>query len=245
MKIHVDQQWHGYKNGHQLLGGSAKLVRDDQDLVDRLSDISGALTPGEVFAPYLTAYPLPSRTFYVLARTWQDLDAPRAGCVLTRSLLIPMREWGAIDSLAPLLEELIPFDRDHVDAGGRNIETRPASIPPVTSSSVTDIIEAMFLEDRQPTVVFDESQSELIFHRLLLAFWPSLRQGFSSCTFALSPRTIKGKPFDLVFAPKTARSQYSRWDGRTIDSHSTRPREGRHRWTMNIAKRVFDDPVQL
>lgn len=241
MHIHIDQQCHGYKNGHQLLAGSIKLVREDQDLVDRLSDISGALAPGETFAPYLTAYPLPSSLSYVLARTWQDLNAPRAGCVLTRSLFIPMAEWGALSSLASLLDTLVPFERDESMTVGENVELRSATLPPVTSTAATDIIEAIFLEDRQPTVVFDETQSELILERLLLAFWPSMRQRFSACSYALSPRTIKGKSLDLVFAPKLARSRFGRWEGRAIDSKGPRSREGRHRWTAGVAKHVFQD----
>ena len=50
----LDQQLHGYRNGHQLLSSSAKLSKADQDLVDRLSDVAGPLRPGEHFDSYLT-----------------------------------------------------------------------------------------------------------------------------------------------------------------------------------------------
>src|SRR4029077_15999008 len=99
----------------------------------------------------------------------------------------------------------------------------------------------IFLEDRQPTVVFDETQSELILERLLLAFWPSMRQSVSACRYALTPRTIKGKSLDLVFAPKSARSRFARWEGRAIDSKGPRSTEVRHRWTASVAKHVFHD----
>ena len=81
--IVFDQQLHGYRHGHELLSGTLRLPPRDQDLVDRLSDVAGPLGPGERFAPYLTCYPLLSLTHYVVARTWQDLTAPRAGCVRT------------------------------------------------------------------------------------------------------------------------------------------------------------------
>ena len=89
----ISQQIHGYQGGHGLLRGNVKLSREDQDLVDRLSDIAGPLRPSELFEPYLTTYPLPSDQYYVVARTWQDLDAPRAGCVLTSSMFVPMGVW--------------------------------------------------------------------------------------------------------------------------------------------------------
>ncbi|HXO71602.1 MAG TPA: hypothetical protein VN838_21795, partial [Bradyrhizobium sp.] len=103
----VDEQKHGYRSGHQLLAASIKLSREDQDTVDRLSDMAGPLQPGETFSPYLTSYPLPGGTHYVLARTWQDLAAPRAGCVLTRSLFVPMPMWERLDNLTSLLPHLL------------------------------------------------------------------------------------------------------------------------------------------
>ena len=89
----VHEQLHGYRKGHQLLSTSLVLDAPDQDAVNRLSDLTGRLRPGELFDPYLTAYPLPSRTYYVVARTFQDLEAPRSGCVATRSLFVPMDAW--------------------------------------------------------------------------------------------------------------------------------------------------------
>ena len=65
----IHQQEHGYRNGHELLSATIKLDREDQDAIDRLSDISGSLRPDEIFTPYLTGYPLPSRAYFVLART--------------------------------------------------------------------------------------------------------------------------------------------------------------------------------
>src|SRR5256885_11935031 len=51
--------------------------------------------PRSTLFPYTTLFrSLPSGRFYVVAMTWQDVNAPRAGCVLTRSLLVPMGAWG-------------------------------------------------------------------------------------------------------------------------------------------------------
>ena len=49
--------------------------------------------------PYLTVYPLPSRQFFALARTWLDDEAPRSGCVLTHTLLIPLEDWGCLSDV--------------------------------------------------------------------------------------------------------------------------------------------------
>ena len=106
----VGTQVHGYRRGHELLATSAKLPKPDQSVVDRLSDVAGPLRPNERFDAYLTGYPLPGGAHYVLARTWQDLDAPRAGCVRTKSLLIPTADWSSAQSLMPFI--------DMLDAGG-------------------------------------------------------------------------------------------------------------------------------
>jgi hypothetical protein len=246
MHVRIEQQSHGYKSGHQLLATSVRLVRGDQDVVDCLSDISGPLRPAETFDPYLTAYPLPSGSFYVLARTWQDLMAPRAGCVLTRSLLVPMVDWEAVEFPASLIERLALVDRQETVVRSIEFDPYPIQLPRVASKRTTALVEALFLENRKPIVLFDEIDPTLISERLLGAFWPGMRRVFSLCTLALSPRSVSGKPFDLMFAPRNARSRFSQWDGRIIEASSGREEISRHRWTTVTAKHIFeDDPPSL
>jgi hypothetical protein len=92
----VEQLLHGYRRGHEQLGGSVRLKPADAELVTRLSDLSGSLTGGLSFDSYLTAYPLPSRSYYAIA--WPDTEAPRAGCVLTHTLLIAMSDWESMQN---------------------------------------------------------------------------------------------------------------------------------------------------
>ena len=241
MHVRVEQQCHGYKSGHQLLAASIRLPRGDQDVVDRLSDLSGPLRPAETFDSYLTTYPLPSGAFYVLARTWQDLKAPRAGCVLTRSLMVPIADWEAIEFPVSLIELLVPIDRQETAAASVEFDPYPVPLPRTASKSITALVEALFLEDRKPIVLFGETDSTLISERLLTALWPAMRRAFSLCTLALSPRSFNGKPFDLMFAPRGARSRYSQWEGRIVDTSSDRQELSRHRWSTITAKHIFDD----
>lgn len=238
----VHHQAHGYRNGHQLLWGTIKLAREDQDTVDRLSDMAGPLRPGETFKPYLTGYPIPSGAFYVLARTWQDRAAPRAGCVLTKSLLIPMAQWEVLEDLPSLIALLTPLEPS---GSGEPIEligtSKPGSVSPVTDARTPEIVEALFLESRQPAVVFEASEADLIAERLLMSLWPAMRRSFAVCTFALAPRKLGSRDFDLVFAPKSARSRFTDWNGRRIEA-STAASKPRHRWTQATADRIFTDP---
>jgi len=236
MQVFIQQQLHGYRSGHQLLRSSVRLERKDQELIDRLSDMAGALSPGERFDPYLSAYPLPSLNYYVLARTEQDLDAPRAGCVTTKTLLVPMSYWETNAAPAELAEMLEgPTDDEPIEVPAKQ---QIITLPPVDGPGLTELVEALFLEKRNAIVMFEAPSPEVIALRLLSAFWPAMRRNFSLCTFALSPRSISGKSFDLLFAPKSARSRFSDWDGRRLEI-SGKASIPRHRWTSQVARRLF------
>lgn len=236
----IDRQQHGYRSGHQLLSGSIKLPRADQDVVDRLSDISGPLRPSQVFDPYFTGYTLPSGTHYVLAKTWQDREAPRAGCVRTQSLFVPMLAWeegGCVPRLFQYLNQSNPYDNASSPA---DLSSAIDIAPPVAEGEVSELVEALFLEERKPIVVFEARSATAITQRLLMGLWPGLRRNFCVCTFALGPRKLSTREFDLVFAPKDARARFSDWEGRRIEGAvaSSRPR---HRWTSLIVERLFRD----
>jgi hypothetical protein len=232
----IDQQEHAYRNGHQLIAASRRLPRSDQDLVDRISDMAGQLRPNETFKPYLTAYPLPSGAYYVLARTWQDLEAPRSGCVRTRSLLVPMETWLSMRGIGSLLPLLLPV---HLDEKPTPVMPLMSSTParPVSDTRTVELVEALFLEPRQPIVMFECPEAEAIVERVFAALWPGIKRSFAACSFTLVPRKIDDRDFDLAFAPKSARSRFSDWTGRRIESIS---KEVRHRWSTQIASRIFD-----
>lgn len=235
----IHQQKHGYRHGHRLLESTLRLIRTDQDIVDRLSDLSGQVRPGENIPPYLTVYPLPSRDYMVVGRTWPDLEAPRSGCVLTRSLLIPLDMWERTEDVSRFMDLLVPFSS--------NDELAPISSPSVVhqqgdvADQVTiELVEAIFLEARKPIVVFNAVDPDRLALRLLSALWPSFRSNFSLCTYALGTRKLVGREFDLLFAPKSARSRFSDWNGRKIEAGI--PKSPRHRWSINLARSIFSSP---
>ncbi|SIR73769.1 hypothetical protein [Pseudomonas putida] len=241
--ITAEIQIHGYRKGHQLIASSTVLSKEDQAVVDRLSDVAGPLRPKEKFAPYLSAYPLPSGSYYVIARTWQDHTVARAGCVRTMSVLIDVKVWATEAPLIPLLNLLklteLPSEQ-HAVRTDLN-ECTEDRLPSAPSFSASEMLEALFLEDAKPVVVFDAPDPELIALRLLTALWPDIRRRFALSTFALSPRKIGGRDLDLVFAPMSAKAKFSDWPGRRVDGRSLQ--SDRHRWTGAIVKRVFEEPL--
>ena len=236
----LHHQLHGYRHGHELLASTIKLPKLDQELVDRLSDVAGPLSPGEQFPPYLTCYPLPSGRYYVVARTWQDLQAPRAGCVRTRSLFIEMEDWVTYEDLG-----VLPALLARLGPAGSFPPLPPShdtQIPAeVDTSEVNELCEALFLEERKPVAVFGSGQAEEISLLLLAALWPAIRGKFALSTLAFSPRKLGARSFDLVFAPKSARPRFVEWPGRRLDGSFASP--PRHRWTPEIVRRIFRMPV--
>ena len=238
--ITAEIQIHGYRKGHQLLASSIVLPKEDQTVVDRLSDVAGPLRPKERFKPYLSAYPLPSGTHYVVARTWQDVTVPRAGCVLTKSVLIDALVWSVN---APLLAILQLLDSDVLPDEAQAVRMElpqrdDQRLHPAANFNGSELLEALFLEDAKPVVVFDAPDPELIALRLLTSLWPDIRRRFSLSTFALSPRKIGGRDLDLVFAPSNAKAKFSDWPGRRVDGRL--PQTDRHRWTSAMVRRVFE-----
>lgn len=235
----VYEQLHGYRKGHELLSASVRLDGPDQDLVNRLSDLTGRLRPGELFDPYLTAYPLPSRAFYVVARTFQDLEARRSGCVLTRSLFVCMDAWVELKSVELLRPMLVGVQRGEEAVARSTAREVDRSLKPVADKRVVELVHALFFEDVRPVVVFDAPEAELIATRLLEALSPSLRSGFSLCTFALGPRRLGDRDFDLLFGPLAVRSRFSDGGFRRIGVRGSLLRSEFHRLAAPTATRMF------
>lgn len=167
---------------------------------------------------------------------------PRAGCVRTKSLLVDSLNWSNSPPLNLLLELLasveLPTDEEAKSIGLQ--ADRDLFLPSAPTFSASELLEALFLEDPKPVVMFDAPDPELIALRLLAALWPEIRCRFSLSTFALSPRKIGGKDLDLVFAPSNAKAKFSDWAGRRVDGRTSQI--DRHRWTGTIIRRVFEDP---
>ena len=254
--VRIEKQVHGYRRGHQLLAGTVALARRDQDEVDRLSDLEGPLRPGELFKPYLTAYPVPSKGYYVLARTFQDVEAGRSGCVLTSSALIPMESWEAMDGVDYVLAELTRPDRQGVVVAGE-VPTGGWRAPEAVERGRTpEIVDAVF-GDGRPVVIFDCEESETIAVRLMLALWPAVRRQFSLCTFALdhedlkadrstwfSPRRVRGQGSLVVVIGALGARQRGQGSDRTRTGRSTRGPGGRRCGFFRRRTRVWRSGIR-
>ncbi len=158
----------------------------------------------------------------------------------TRSILVPMSVWQDVQDLAQIVAVATEIGADR-PAERREATALSAVLPTVDPLQGTELIEALFLEERAPIVVFDSETPEPLALRLTTALWPGFRRTFSMSTFARSPRTIGRKSFDLVFASKDARSRFADWKGRRIDGRKRGP--ARHLWSTPIVEQILCSPV--
>lgn len=212
----VQQLLHGYRSGHGQIAASIKLAGRDSELITRLSDLSGSLSSGLQIDPYLTVYPLPSRQYFAVARTWPDLQAPRAGCVLTHTLLIPADTWATLHDVRTMnglfRNPHHASDRDFSEP--INLQMRQGKIEnqalKVDIPRARAFVSRYFGQGLKPIVWFNASDPEEYLWRLLEHLWPRLRTAFSSCTFSLQQRVLHDRPFDLLFAPSVVYARFTK-----------------------------------
>lgn len=244
------QLLHGYRSGHGQIAASIRLPGRDSELITRLSDLSGSLSSGLQIGPYLTVYPLPSRQFFSIARTWPDLDAPRAGCVLTHTLLIPADAWATLPDVRSLNSlfrnphaspEYSFVDPLELRAQPSNVAPRPQELE-VDTTRARSFVSRYFGQGLRPIVWFNASDPEEYLWRLLEHLWPKLRSSFSSCTFSLQQRVLHDRPFDLLFAPSTVYARFTKLPtDQLIEQTSERKVSGSdiEPWTEYWAKAFF------
>ena len=248
----VHQLLHGYRSGHGQISSSARLNARDSDLVTRLSDLSGSLSTGTKFSSYVTFYPLPTRDYYALAKTWPDPNAPRSGCVLTHTLLVSIEDWSRcknVKCFRDLFKNPL-FNPDHdftkpltvsedidVDPGGFQLDQKSASL----------FISRYFGSAIRPLVWFGTINTEEYVWRLTQHLWPKLRGAFSCCSYSLRQRTLEDRPFDLLFAPDSVYSRFTKMSPEHLISPRAIRSEEREAeaWIHYWSKAIFSSQLGL
>ena len=232
----VHQLLHGYRSGHGQISSSIRLNARNSELVTRLSDLSGSLSTGTKFSSYVTFYPLPTRDYYALAKTWPDPNAPRSGCVVTHTLLVSTEEWSLSKNVNcfrslfknPLLNPDHDFTKPLFASADIDDDSQAFRLD---QKSASQFISRYFGGAIRPLVWFGTTNTEEYAWRLVQHLWPKLRGVFSCCSYSLRQRTLEDRPFDLLFAPD---SVYSRFTKMSIE-HLILPRAIRSEESDNEA----------
>ncbi|WP_149194220.1 effector-associated domain EAD1-containing protein [Luteimonas suaedae] len=206
--MNVEQAIYGeVRGGHGL-----RLASDGGGISAALTarlDLPDTAPPGANWSPFLSGFP--HGDHYVLARTFADPTAKRAGMVLSHALIVPLDEIVETTDLRPLLALLIATPELPA-----NLETCVVPAPTGGLPEAFDLLPAAAaLAERGAGQVvrigtqgFEELVVALWFH-----FWPELRASFA---FRLS-----FTPQDLVEMPKpalvcTPTSLAIRWTGHRV-----------------------------
>jgi hypothetical protein len=272
-ELKVHHLLHGYRKGHQRLAGSCKLPSHAADLVDQLSDLPGSQPPAFHFSSYLTLYPVLNTEFYAIARTWPDEDAPRSGCVITHTLLVPIAKWGAVrrpNAFATL--HFRPSDKADtsifdtplsVEESDLRLEDNPLQTSKLADADL-DFVRKLFADNIRPLVYFDCRDVEPLVWAIACLAWPALRKALTVATLCFQPRTSGGDAFELMFAPSLAKPRFhslqreafvpdvaaSRGERKEpwIEELASALRSGTHHWPIqaeleDLADYLPDDPA--
>lgn len=249
--IHLHQLLHGYRSGHQQIAASVKLNERNSELVTRLSDLSGSLSSGITFDRYLTVYPLPDKNFFAVARTWPDSEAPRSGCVLTHTLLVPMDAWAELKDVRSL-DTVFRNPRVELNYDFTKQITLPSLVDKETEANFSvnlvgarKFVASYFGQALRPIVWFEADKPEEYLWRLLEHLWPKLRAAFSCCTFSLQQRSLEEGPFDLLFAPSLISPRFLKLPQEQLikGDNSGNDNEAAESWSQHWAEVLFSSSL--
>ncbi|MGM4881646.1 GAP1-N1 domain-containing protein [Rhizobium leguminosarum] len=196
------------QSGHGLRTSSGDR-RLAAELANRL-DLPDTAPPGAEWSPYVSGFP--HQDLYVLARTFHDTSASRAGMVLTHALFVPLDTIITTIDLRRFLERLITLpDLAPAEAMPLEIETGDDMSPP--SPDLSDAAAALVTRGAGPVVRIGTSGFEELVTALWARMWPALRRRFS---FRLSfgPGDVVESPAPTIVC--TPASLIGRWQQHRI-----------------------------
>lgn len=205
----VEQAVYGeVKGGHGLRATSGDRTLAIE-LASRL-DLPDTAPPGADWSPFVSGFPYGER--YVIARTFRDPNATRAGMVLSHALIVPIDAIVATADLRPIFGILITEPNAPANLLTLNIVTSE-SPSPVVSELPSTAAALVARGVTGPVVRVGHEEFEALIVSLWGRLWPALRRGFS---FRLS-----FGPGDLVEDPPpvlvcTPTSLAARWQGHRL-----------------------------
>ena len=204
----VEQAIYGEVLGGHALRRASDRSKVSAELTPRL-DLPDTAPPGANWSPFLSGFPHGDR--YVLARTFSDPAATRAGMVLSHAVIAPLDEVTTTADLRQLLALLIATPEAPETLEALEVSTSTEQ-PPLAVDLVATAV-ALTNRGAGPVVRIGCQDFEDLLVSLWFYLWPELRNRFA---FRLS-----FGPQDLVEVPKpslvcTPTELAARWTGHRI-----------------------------
>ncbi len=202
-------------DGHTLRAASgdesfARSIASKLDLPD-------TAPPGVSWSPFVSGFTHGER--YVLARTFADTGASRAGMVLAHALIMPTKELVQCRNLSPLFGRLIQSVSQAVTPSGFNLERDEGA--PDRARDLIGAANALSNRPSGPVVRLGMEGFEALVTSLWANLWPEARTTFS---FRLSfgPADIPGyQAPTLVCSPESLQARWTRYFVLRGDDEST------------------------
>jgi hypothetical protein len=204
MAVTIGQAIFGeHQRGHSLLAASPAAAIAAQ--FSGRMDLQGTVPPNTPWKPYFSGFA--HGDHYVLARTALDPNAPRAGMVFSRALVLPLNDFAEVAAISDLFAYLEGKDRSTDEVG--DFEWKPSTSIPAANLGLA---VAMTSEGSDPVVWPQEAGFAEAVSGLWANLWPAVRKRFSF-RLAFSPQDVLANPPSLVSTPSTL---LSRWSGYRI-----------------------------
>ncbi|MCZ4097417.1 GAP1-N1 domain-containing protein [Streptomyces sp. H39-C1] len=205
MRIHAEQALFGEVRGGHALRETSGLRGLAAELAPRL-DLPDTAPSGVEWSPFLSGFP--HDDYYVLARTFRDPQATRAGMVLSHALIVSLNDLVSASDLRPLLARLMA--RPHAPLTIAPLELEFENDIPPAAADLPAAAAALVQRPAGPAVRLGHQDFDDLVVSLWARLWPAMRRNFA---FRLS-----FGPADLVEIPTpalvcTPRSLEARWRG--------------------------------
>lgn len=206
--MRVDLALYGEVRGGHALRQASDGGRVSAKLASRL-DLPDTVPPGVEWPPFFSGFP--HRDRYVLARTFADPTASRAGMVLSHAVIAPLGEVTTTADLRPLIKLLIAAPEPSDALQACDVPTSTLAAP-----MATDLIpaaEALTSRGTGSVVRVGVQGFENLVVALWFHLWPELRARFA---FRLSfgPHDVVDMPQPSLVCTPTALA--ARWTGHRI-----------------------------
>lgn len=208
--MRIEQAIYGeVRSGHALRTTSSKEF-SYFELASRL-DLPDTAPPGVSWSPFISGFPQGDR--YILARTFADASASRAGMVLSHAIIAPIAEITTFADIRPLFRLLIKNAEQPAKVLSLNVE--PSSEVPAKATDLLSAADALTSRGNGSVVRIGIQGFEELIVSLWFNLWPEFRERFS---FRMS-----FGPYDLVDSPTptivcTPVELGARWSGVQIVS---------------------------
>ncbi|MGW4137694.1 GAP1-N1 domain-containing protein [Streptomyces mirabilis] len=205
MRIHAEQALFGEVRGGHALKDTSGPRGLAVELAPRL-DLPDTAPSGVEWSPFLSGFA--HHDHYVLARTFLDAQATRAGMVLSHALIVPLNDLVSASDLRPLLARLIARPRAPLTITPLEIELGN-DIPPA-ATDLPAAAAALAQRSPGPAVRLGHQGFDDLIVSLWARLWPAMRRDFA---FRLSfgPKDIVETPTPALVC--TPHALVARWHG--------------------------------